>query len=133
MGSGWLPSLITSRYSNKWPIICCTIAFATFLVGIVSVDTPFLIMLLFSLSGFAIGLGDTLLTVHISNAVDETIQGEVMGVQQSLRFLGDALICLFGGILLIISSKLILIIASLICLISTTYYLIKCRKVKFQK
>jgi MFS transporter, DHA1 family, tetracycline resistance protein len=128
IGNGWFPSLISSRFAHKWPIICSIMAFAVFLIGMVVVNTPFSMMLLFSLSGFAIGIGVTLLTVNISDAVNETIQGEVMGIQQSLRFLGDAVICLFGGIFLIISSKLILLIASLICLLSTIYYKSKYKK-----
>ena len=64
------------------------------------------------LGGVAIGIAATLITVKISDSVSDAIQGEVMGVQMSLRVLGDALICLFGGVLLVLSPKLILFVAA---------------------
>jgi MFS transporter, DHA1 family, tetracycline resistance protein len=125
IGNGWLPSLISARVSNRLAIICSTGALALFLLGMVVTNSPSLMMFLFALSGFVIGLAVTVITVKISNTVPDNIQGEVMGVQLSLRVLGDALICLFGGTLLILSSKLILIIAALMSVFAMTYYAIK--------
>lgn len=48
-----------------------------------------------------------------------------MGVQMALRVLGDAIICLFGGILLLLSSKLIIIFAAFISLVASIYYVRK--------
>jgi NADH:ubiquinone oxidoreductase subunit 2 (subunit N) len=83
---------------------------------------------LFTLSGFVIGLSVTLLTVKISDSVSNAIQGEVMGVQLSLRVLGDAIICILGAALLFLSSKLILIFASLLSIGTTLYYLLAYKK-----
>lgn len=122
VGNGWLPTFVSTRYSNRKAVIFCIGAFAVFMMGIVMNDTPIWMMLFFTFTGLVIGLGVTLLTVKISNSVSDAIQGEVMGVQMSLRVLGDAVICLFGGVFLIISSKLILIIAALMALMAMVYY-----------
>lgn len=125
IGNGFLPAFILSRVSNRLAIIFSIGGLALFLIGMVLTNSSFLMMLLFALSGFVIGLAVTLITVKISNTVPDNIQGEVMGVQLSLRVLGDALICLFGGALLIISSKLILIMASVLSIFAMTYYAVK--------
>lgn len=125
VGNGWLPGFISSRVSNRLAIIYSIAGFALFLIGMVLTDSTFLMMLLFALSGFVIGLAVTLITVKISNSVPDTIQGEVMGVQISLRVLGDAIICLFGGALLLLSSKLILVIAAAMSVAAMIYYALK--------
>lgn len=79
-------------------------------------------MLLFALSGLAIGLAITLITVKISDSVSDAIQGEVMGVQVSLRVLGDAIICLLGGVSLLLSSKLILLVAAGMSICAMLYF-----------
>ena len=78
-----------------------------------------LMLSLFSISGLAV----TLITVKISNSVDDTIQGEEMGVQLSLRVLGDEIICLLGGFLLFLSVKIILLFAALA--VSRCLYLLR--------
>ena len=123
LGNGWLPNFISSRFPLRTTIISSITALALFLGVIVLAEAPWLMMVLFALSGCAIGLAVTLITVKISNSVSDKIQGEVMGVQISLRVLGDALICLFGGALLLLSSKLILIIAAGIAFFTAAYYL----------
>ena len=80
-------------------------------------------MFLFGFSGLVIGLGVTMLTVKISNSVSEAVQGEVMGVQVSLRVLGDAIICLFGGALLLLSARIILIVAAAMSLAAMGYFI----------
>lgn len=113
-GNGWLATFCSTRYSNRYGIIVATGSFALFLMGTTLTNQPWLMLILFTLSGLVIGLGVTLLTVKISDSAPDAIQGEVMGVQLSLRVLGDAVICLLGGLLLLFSSKLILILAAII-------------------
>jgi hypothetical protein len=96
--------------------------FCLFLIGIVLVNSPWQMMLFFALCGLVIGLAVTLLTVKISDTAADTIQGEVLGVQLSLRVLGDAIICLFGSALLLLSPKLILIVASATTCAVMVYY-----------
>jgi DHA1 family tetracycline resistance protein-like MFS transporter len=126
IGNGWLPVFISSRISSRLAISISMGGLALFLLGIILTNSSILIMLLFLFVGFAVGIAVTLITVKISNAVSENIQGEVMGVQLSLRVLGDAFICLFGGILLILSSKIILFIAAILSLFATLYYYTSC-------
>lgn len=128
IGNGWLPSWISKITSNQRLTILSSIAgFALLLIGIVLANSMALMLLLFTICGLFIGLAVTLITVKISNSVDDTIQGEVMGVQLSLRVLGDGLICLLGGFLLLLSSKIILLFASLLTIGTLAYYA-KCAK-----
>jgi hypothetical protein len=125
LGNGWLPSFFAAR---KRPAIICSIGgLALFLTGIVLTSSTFQMLLLFGLTGLAMGLGVTLLTVKISDSAPDAIQGEVMGVQLSLRVLGDAIICLFGSALLLLSSKLILILAAMLSVAVAGYYALKSR------
>ncbi|MEI8300320.1 MAG: MFS transporter [Chlamydiota bacterium] len=129
IGNGWLPTFFSSRISNKKVILYSIGAFSIFLMGIILVNSNTFMMLLFGLCGLAIGLGATFMTVNISNSVSDEIQGEVMGVQISLRVLGDALICIFGGALLLLSPKLILILAAVISIAIMIYYAITTKKI----
>lgn len=123
IGNGWLPNWISKFTSNQRLIILSSIAgFALLLIGMVQTNSTPLMLFLFSISGLFIGLVVTLITVKISNSVDDTIQGEVMGVQLSLRVLGDGIICLVGGFLLLLSSKIILLFAALLAAGTFTYY-----------
>jgi membrane protein implicated in regulation of membrane protease activity len=81
-----------------------------------------MMLLLFGLSGLVIGLAITHITVKISDAASDSLQGEVMGVQLSLRVLGDAVICLFGSALLLVSPKLILIVSAVIAVAAMIYF-----------
>ena len=128
IGNGWLPTFISSRASKKQAIIWSMILFTIFLLAMVLTDSQIVMFLLFALSGLVIGLAVTLITVKISDSVSNAIQGEVMGVQISLRVLGDAFICLLGGILLLLSSKVILIVAGVLSLTAMIYFRIKIRK-----
>ncbi len=103
VGNGWLAPFSSTRFLARRGIILSIGGFAFLLLGIVLTNQTLMMMGLFTLCGLAIGLGWTLITVKISDAVPDTIQGEVMGVQMSLRFLGDALICILGGLLLLVS------------------------------
>lgn len=125
LGNGWLPSYVSNRTAKRWPILGAMFAFGVLLFGVVATDYKYLMMGLFFLAGITIGLTVTLITVKISDSVSDQIQGEVMGVQLSLRVLGDAVICLFGGILLIVSSKLILMFAAALSFLSLIYYRVK--------
>lgn len=114
LGNGWLPRWASKLASKQSLILSSIAAFALILILITQVNSMIVMFLLFSISGLFIGLGVTLITVKISNAAEDTVQGEVMGVQLSLRVLGDGIICLLGGILLLLSSKIILLVAALL-------------------
>ena len=122
IGNGWLPTYITRYTSNQLAILASLGGFSLFILCIALVNSTFFMMLLFGLAGLAIGLAITLITVNISDLGSEAIQGEVMGTQQSLRVLGDGIICLFGGALLILSPKIILILAAMISFATLSYF-----------
>lgn len=122
IGNGWMASFFARRISSRLAILCSIGGFSLCLLGIVLTNATALMLLLFALSGLVIGVGATLLTVKISDSAPDSIQGEVLGTQVSLRFLGDAIICLFGSALLVLSSKLILIVAAAIAIAIAAYY-----------
>jgi predicted MFS family arabinose efflux permease len=118
---------VSSPKYSRQAIICSIFAYAFLLLGMVLASTTFLLVLLFTLSGFVIGVASTLLTVKISNSAPDDIQGEVLGVQIALRVLGDAIICLFGGVLLLFSSSYILIGAAFMSIAAIVHYILRYR------
>jgi DHA1 family tetracycline resistance protein-like MFS transporter len=130
IGNGWLASYFSKHYSSRRGIIGSMGGLALFLIGTVLTDQPILMIMLFLFSGLVIGLGVTLITVKISDSVSDSIQGEVMGTQLSLRVLGDAVICLLGGVLLLLSPKIILILAAIISAATAVYFATKEKKLK---
>jgi MFS family permease len=122
VGNGWLATFFSKRYATPPGVILAIGGFALFLLAMLFANLPWVIMILIGLCGILIGLGVTLLTVRISDSASDKIQGEVLGVQLSLRVLGDATICFLGGVLLLISPKIILGLAALIAALTTLYY-----------
>ncbi len=125
IGSSWLPAFTSSKISSRLAITTSMIGMSFCLLGVVMTDSKPLMMLLFSLIGLAIGLCATLVTVKISDSATESIQGEAMGVQISLRVLGNAFICLLGGVFLLFSAKVILILGALLVAFTAIYYTIR--------
>lgn len=121
-GNGWLSTLPSSTRTKRHAILFSIGGFALLLLGMLSADTQMIMLALFGVSGLLIGTCCSLMTVHISDSASNKIQGEVMGVQLSLRVLGDALICIFGGALLLLSSHVILLSAAILSLITMAYY-----------
>lgn len=114
LGNGWLPSFVSSRLPHPSSLFAAMMGFSLLLFGVVFTDSHLLMTLLFATCGIAIGLAITMLTVKISDTASDDSQGEALGVQHSLRVLGDAAICLLGGAVLAISSKAILLTATLL-------------------
>ncbi len=129
IGNGFLPKFFASRPS-RLPVMCAIGGFVLSLLGIILTDSTILMLVFFACCGLAIGLVVTLLTVKISDSVPDTIQGEVLGTQLSLRVLGDGVICLFGGALLILSPKIILVMAALIAASTIVYYRVRDKHVR---
>jgi DHA1 family tetracycline resistance protein-like MFS transporter len=122
IGNGWLSSQPSDKRTRQLAVLGGTGAFAAIMMAIVLVDSYYLMLVLFGISGLFIGLAVVILTVKISDSVSNQIQGEVMGVQLSLRVLGDAIICLFGGVLLLFSPKIILVAAACLALMAMGFY-----------
>lgn len=122
IGNGWLPTFASSRLSSRSSIVGAMGSFAFLVLGIAFLNSTFWMLVFFALTGLAIGLAVTLITVKISDSASDAIQGEVMGTQLSLRVLGDGIICLFGGALLILSSKIILLLSAALSAAAMIYY-----------
>ncbi len=121
LGNGWLPVFISSRGSSRLATLWAMFSFSLLLFLILVNDSPLLMMGCFFLIGIVIGIVVTLLTVKISDASSDSIQGEVLGTQVSLRVLGDGIICLLGGVFLIFSPKIILLVASILSIGTMIY------------
>jgi MFS transporter, DHA1 family, tetracycline resistance protein len=126
IGNGWLVTLCSLHLPHHKAILGGMGCFALFLLATTLTTSTFFMLSLFILLGLVIGVSVTLVTVKISDTAADTIQGEVLGVQLSLRVLGDVFICLFGGALLLLSSKLILILAAGLA-VATLIYGLKLR------
>lgn len=122
IGDAFLPKFLSRFISHFWLISVSTIIFTLCLIGLPYTQSAFLMLTYFFLIGIFVGLAVTLITIDISEATTEEAQGEVFGVQLSLRVLGDAFICIFGGFLLLLSSSIVLLIASIISFLTACYY-----------
>lgn len=122
LGNGYLPTLFSKKFPSRPLVFCSTTAFILLITAMLFAETTYAMMLIFGLAGLAIGVEMTFITVKVSNAASESMQGEALGVQMSLRVLGDGLICLLGGVLLIVSAKLILGLSIVVALATLIYY-----------
>lgn len=123
-GSGWLP-LFFSRYFSTHKVIAGAIFIVAIIFGLMILfPSPIFVFILFGLVGLSIATANTNLMVQVSNAADKSIQGEAMGAQLSLRTLGDGIICLIGGWLIISSVMLPIIFCCLIATLSLIVYLV---------
>lgn len=123
IGNGWLPKIVTKWSTNRSIISVGMFTFGMFLLGMIGVNSVVLMGILLGVSGLSIGAAVTTITTEISDVALDEMQGEVMGTQLSLRVLGDAVICLFGGGLLILSPRLILVLAVLLSFIAMGLFL----------
>lgn len=116
--AGWLAERYPDRRILFWSMLTMTVELS--IMPITSL--PVGMTTLFILLGLSISVTTTNLTVQVSDAVSDKIQGEVMGVQTSLRVLGDTVICLAGGTMLAVSPALVLVVAALLSLYSLVLY-----------
>lgn len=120
--SVFVPERAARKLGNKTSVLVSMALFCLALLGIITIDLSFLMLVLFFILGIGIAVAVTNLTVQISDAASDEIQGEVMGVQTSLRVLGDAIICLLGGVFLLFSPKIILFVSVLISITALILY-----------
>lgn len=125
IGSSWLPHHLSLRYPLKQVIATSIFITAIILALMVAIQSPIVAFILFGLIGLSISTVTTNLTIQLSNSADKTIQGEVMGTQLSLRMLGDAVICLVGGFVILSSFVMPIVISSLIALIAVVMYVVR--------
>ncbi len=125
LGAIYIPEYL-SRHWQRNQIITHGIFFSACIWAcMVLFQHPFLMLIFFGLIGLGITTVTTTTTIHLSDMTNADTQGEVLGIQQSLRTLGDALICVFGGLVSILSIVfpmiLSFIVAFLAALLSYLY------------
>ncbi len=124
IGGGWLPHLLSQYFSNRRVIIFFMLVTAA-IFGVMSYWlSPIIAFISFALLGLSIAVATTNLTIKISNAADRSIQGEAMGTQLSFRMLGDAVICLVGGFVIMSSVILPITVSCVIAFVAMVMYLI---------
>lgn len=122
LGASWLPRHLSKHISIHKVIILSMMATTLIFACMIAFQYRAPMFVFFALIGFSITSVTTTITIHISNRTHSTIQGEVMGAQISLRTLGDAFICLFGGLLIVLS----LIAPIILCCITALVACILC-------
>lgn len=111
-----LPHLLSSFYSTKL-LTKGAILISSVIFGLIVIPSSMVIVfVLFGLIGFSIGTGTTILTIQLSDIAKA--QGQALGAQISLRMLGNAVICLIGGAMVLISLAAPIVIAGIIGLIA---------------
>lgn len=126
LGSVALPPLLRYFTTERLVVISMGVVALTFGL-LVIFPNNILAFLLFGLVGFIIPSVNTCLVVQVSDAADKTIQGEALGAQVSLRMLGDGLICLLGGFLIISSVMWPIALSCVIALTAMILYWVRFR------
>ena len=80
-------------------IICATLLLSCCFIIVSISNQPYLVFILLPFIGSFIALSPTNVTVIISETAESHRQGYIMGLMLSLRVLGNALICVLGGVL----------------------------------
>lgn len=124
-GAGWLPHHLSLRFSIKHIILSGMLSTAIILGLMTIFPYKILIFLLFGMIGLSIATVNTNMTIQVSDTADKNIQGEAMGAQLSLRMLGDAIICMVGGFLIVTSVILPIAISCVIATLALVIYGIK--------
>lgn len=119
LGASWLPRHLSKHIPVHKIITLSMMATALIFACMIAFQYRVPMFLFFALIGFSITSVTTTMTIHISNRAHSAIQGEVMGAQLSLRTLGDAFICLFGGLLIVVSLILPIILCCVTALVAS--------------
>ncbi len=106
VGCGWLSYNLARFISVRRLILTSLATIAIILVALLFVPPIWLLLILFVIIGFALGMASTNYTLKVSEAADSEIQGEVFGTLWGIRMLLDGTISVVGGFLLIVSYRL---------------------------
>lgn len=132
-GYGWLIGRVSVRFPNRKILFWAIGSFTLILAGVVFTQGPIIMLLLFTLGGLGIAVSTTNLNVQVSNSASDDFQGEVLGIQSSLRVFGNGAICILGGVLFSVSAPIILLLGAGISLLSLMYYLVKVNQLEPEK
>ncbi len=123
LGSFWLASYLSRKFNPRLAI-CCSIGFfiSTYILLLLTQNINY-IFVEFTLIGLTYGTAATMHTVLFSDNAHKNHQGEVLGLRWGLRMLGDAIICVIGGFLIMYSVSLPIIIAAISAFISLLIFI----------
>jgi DHA1 family tetracycline resistance protein-like MFS transporter len=125
IGSYGLALFLRQKFTTSTAFLTTAIIFPLgFLLMLITTRSVFL-YLQFILIGLSYGAASTFNTVLVSDTAANNQQGEVLGVRWSLRMLGDALICVFGGLLISVSINLPIILAIIFAGLCVIFFLRK--------
>lgn len=118
VGSFKIPSILNKNYSSYFALLTMIALLPiTLLLMLLTYNKNF-IYFEFIIIGLSYGAANTLHSVLVSNKAEMNQQGEVMGIRWGLRMLGDAMNCIFGGLLIAISINLPIIAAIIFSVLS---------------
>ena len=122
VGGLYLPQYLAQKFSPRLIVMSAIIVFALMLALITASPSLKLIMVLFVIIGCAIPLPSTAINVQLSDVAGDDRQGKVMGMQMGLRMFGDTIICLFAGVIIMISVALPLLFGAIAALFAGFIY-----------
>lgn len=125
IGGGWLPHRLSEILPVERIVRASIIITAFVLALMVFIPNKIVVFILFGICGLSIAVMNTTITIQLSNSAHSTEQGETMGAQLGLRMLGDAIICLVGGLVITLSFVAPIIVSSIIALAAAFIYTAK--------
>jgi DHA1 family tetracycline resistance protein-like MFS transporter len=125
IGASALPFFLSKFFSIKNIIIFAMLVTAIILGFIAYLPHKLFAFILFGLIGLSIAIVNTNITIQLYYSSPKEIQGETMGGQLGLRMLGDAVICLIGGFLIISSVILPIAISCIFAFAAAIMYMNK--------
>jgi MFS family permease len=121
--AAWLPTFFSRYYNLRNVIIAAMSISGIFLAALTIYPTMITAFVLFALLGLSIATVTTNMTIQISGEAGKLIQGEALGAQLGMRMLGDAVLCMAGGFMIMSSVMMPIILSSLIAFTAAVIYM----------
>lgn len=117
LGVIYIPSFLNKRFPTEKSLYA---VFSIMIFGYILLmsNNLYFVILQFIILGLAYGTSNNLQLVMLSDATPSDKQGEILGFRTSLAMLGNALICIFGGFIIIFSVNLTAVISIIFILLS---------------
>lgn len=119
----FLIKILNNKFRVELNIAVSGISYAALIITMVFIGSYYNALVVFLILGLFIGVIGTNLPVFVSDMTPQNIQGQIMGLMMSLRFLGDGVMCLVGGALASTSIVAPFILASIFVFIGTSMFM----------
>ena len=130
---GLITGVVAKRVSPETTLKISFFALAILLYGLVMVNTSAMLYVMLTILPIVNGLTWPTSSALVSNLAGKESQGEVLGINQSLQSLGQALPPVISGLIATISADLPLIAASVVTLAAWTVFMVFYRKTEQTK